>query len=147
MKKSYLILSFLLLSCVNCVIAQEGNKNNITYLVGCEKIPGYNVLTVRTDSVNFDVTKTNAPVLANYEKNKKLYIGGYMVNEKGDSTVIKDIKMYDSSGVVTFKVIGKDFAREITTKTSSNYLLSVSSTTSVFYTEGVGIWKIIKKKI
>jgi hypothetical protein len=147
MKKSYLILTFLLLSLVGAVSAQSDKVNNITYLVGCEKIPGYNVLTVRTDSVNFDITKTNAPVLANYEKNKKLYIGGYMVNEKGDSTIIKDIKMSDSAGVVTFKVIGKDFTRQITTKSSSNYLLSVTPLTSVFYTDGVGIWKINKKKI
>lgn len=126
---------------------KDTEVNYLTYFVGCANIPGYEEIVIKTDTVNFDPMRTKTPVLANYEINKGLYVGGYMFNEKGDSTIITDIKTYDSAGVTVFKVIGKDFTRQFTTKSGNGYILSTSSVVSIFYTEGFGIWKIKKRNV
>lgn len=132
----------LFLFCILC-LSRLNAQNNIIYIVGSDKIPGY---TVKTCFYNLGKTKvsvnTTAPILQVYAKNKKEFIGGTLENDKGEKTIIVDIKIILKNNEAFFTVIGKTFSKSLTSSTGT--ILKEEIMTTTFYTEKNGIWKITR---
>lgn len=125
------------------------NKNSFQYLVGSQKVDGY-AMQVHTYSPSTTIVVTtfsngrSAPILQMYVNNKVDYIGGTLENSKGKTTTITDITLKEKDSTLIFSVIGKDFTMSFTL--SNGAILKEEPNVTVFYTEGVGAWKIFKKK-
>jgi hypothetical protein len=117
----------------------------MTYLIGCDKIDGYAYRT-QEETVNFDVSKQHVPVLSSYVINKRDYVGGWLINSNGDSTVITDIVIISQTREnIVFKVVGKKFSKAIMAIPDGGYILERKKMISKFYSESSGIWTITKK--
>ncbi len=147
MKKTTLFLVLLL----NFLHVNSQTSNNTSYfrsepiyLVGNDSM-GYKKQLFsckEKDNVSFNGIKV--PAIAYFMKNKHEFIGGKILNENDVETSIKNILLYKKSGIVYFKVVGKDFYRYIEIK-DENYFLYFDYKSAIFYSEKYGIWKIFKK--
>jgi hypothetical protein len=127
------------------LLSQAQNKKEIQYLVGSINFPEYKPVTKIVDVSSYTFTSSNvtAPILHYYVHEKKKFIGGTLFDEKGNSTLILNVKLTEVNNVPKFEIVGKDFSRSFTTKTG--IILKEEKAHMVFYTDGVGIWKVNKK--
>lgn len=141
MKKTLTIV--LLLLATTFAIAQS--NTNFSYLVGSTKVSGYAITTCSFDATNYNLpVKSPAPILQIYVLKKDSFIGGTLEDEKGKKTVIKDITLESKDKKDTvFIVTGTGFSRSF--KLTEGAILKEEKGTTVFYTNKIGIWKIIKK--
>lgn len=139
MKKTILTLVFALISVF--VFAQT--KQKFIYLVGSANFPQYD-LKVKEATINSNKkTKSKAPVIVYFEQNKNEYVGGMMVDEKGNKTIIKDIIIYNTDSSSVMLVKGETFSKTLNTKT--DLILKNENDETVFYENKVGAWKIFRK--
>lgn len=119
-------------------------ENYIPYVVGSNKIPGYEV-EMRICSKDSTSVLSNGKRVAGlncliYEKNE--YAGGEMTF-KNDTTVIKDVKLIPIEDGALFTVIGEDFSMSFTLRTG--IILKYENEYAIFNTINKGIWGIRKK--
>ncbi len=131
-------------------IAQTSNNNvdNLPYVVGSESVPGYQIQintvpSVKTENKQKFNNGKNAPILQTYVSNKKQYIGGILESENNEKTIILDILLIEQGSTIKFVITGKKFSRDFTLETG--VILKETDKVTVFYTQGIGIWKIYKK--
>jgi hypothetical protein len=125
----------------------EPDTNSFQYLVGTDKLSGYDLKVCKKQTVVEPVKAfsngRSAPILQVYVINKKNYVGGILENEKGKKTSIKDITLTPKENTLVFTVVGKDFSMSFDLNTGA--LLKEEELVTVFYTEQIGAWKINKK--
>jgi len=141
MKKSLLILC-----CAISMLcsAQSEDKSRITYITGTPKVNGYSIRTCVVDASNLNVTnQAPAPILQFYIASKQKFVGENLIDEKGKVTKITDIKIEPSGKDNIFTVVGKNFSRGF--RLSDGFILLDEKNTIVFYTEGLGVWKVNRK--
>jgi len=151
MKKS--LLTLLCLTTTMFCIAQPDkepivldafNKGQVIYITGTEKVAGYSVETRTCNASSINITsKTPAPILQVYISTKQNFVGEIMTNEKGKKTKITDMKLDQTGKENIFTIVGKDFSMGF--KLSDGFILLDEKNTIVFYTNGVGIWKVNRK--
>ena len=123
------------------------DKTSFQYLLGKQGVTDLKVCSYSTGNEAAKKTFSNgrsAPILQVYVLNKSQYVGGILENEKGKKTVINDIVLAESGKTLLFTVVGKDFSMSFTLERGC--ILKESEDVTVFNTDGVGIWKINKKK-
>lgn len=141
MKKSLLLLFCAISMLCN---AQSEDKSKITYITGTPKVNGYNIKTCVVDASVFNVSnQAPAPILQFYIASKQNFVGQNLIDEKGKVTKITDIKIEPSGKDNVFTVVGKNFSRGF--RLSDGFILLDEKNIIVFYTEGLGIWKINRK--
>jgi hypothetical protein len=142
MKKSLLLV----LCCITSMLcnAQIEDKNKITYITGTPKVSEYSIKTCVVDASIVNVTnQAPAPILQFYIASKQSFIGQNLIDEKGKVTKITDIKIESSGKDNIFTVVGKKFSRGFIL--SDGFILLDEKNTIIFYTEGVGVWKVNRK--
>lgn len=140
--KKVMIAVLLVVAAVTAQAQTPAQMQTVQYLVGCEN-KGY-PLKVETDTINFDSKAHRAPVLYNYVVNKNLYVGGTLVNQRGDSTKIVDIVIEETGPYhVKFTVKGEKFSKTLRTDKES-HILSKTNKLTKFFCAG-DTWTIIKK--
>lgn len=116
----------------------------VPYVVGSTFIPGYD-LEIRTCTVDETITLSNGKRIAGLSFiifEKKEYIGGNLIFN-GDTTKITDILIEPLDSGANFIVKGKDFSMNF--NLSDGCILMLEDSFTVFNTEGIGVWSIIKK--
>lgn len=143
MKKSLFIFLFVFLAS-KIIIAQEPQRQ-ISYMTGSLRVSGYSVLTktMNISSYTFTSESVRAPILQVYVCDKNNFLGGFIEDEKGQTTKILDIKTSTIEGGVKFEVVGEKFSKFLTTQDGE--MLKEEKTYTVFYMPGIGIWTIYKK--
>jgi len=160
-----LLLSFFLLTAMHSTVSaqttassnkavvndtnKEDTKYTFQYLVGTDKVYGYEMKVCKYYPSSVEPLKSfkngkSAPILQVYVMNKSAYIGGVLENEKGKTTIIKDITLAEKDSTLVFKVVGKDFSMSFNLNTGT--ILKEEETVTVFHTDKIGAWKINKKK-
>lgn len=145
--KKVLILFFAVLISTQ-IKAQPKGDNSFEYLVGKKGLAEYDIDVCRyTLPTHFMLNKfsngISAPILQLYVFEKKKFIGGKLENTSGFKTKIINIELREIHNSLVFVVIGKEFNMWFTIESGS--ILKEGPDYTVFYTEGVGIWKIYKK--
>lgn len=146
--KKLLLLTITVIFCSNINAQKEIKQTSSIYLVGCAKIDGYplDIKVYYKKLTKLSNGKTCSPALNDYITNESDYIGGVLKDEKtGKTTKIVSIKLDCSKPSFCFLVKGKDFDKSFTYV--NGYILKETSSNTLFYTEGKGIWKISKKKM
>jgi len=137
----------ILLTLVTSMIcsAQTPQSNQVNYITGSPMVTQYGIKTCSVDISSLNISSvTPAPILQVYVASKNDFIGGVLVNEKGKKTKIKDLTLEKSpTGRSLFTVVGKDFSSGFTL--ADGFILAEEKNEIVFYTDKVGIWKVIKK--
>ena len=129
-----------------CVLTNAQSNEKFNYLTGNEKMPGYSVTTKTCCSNNYNINKEDgAPILQVYVQDKALFVGGEIENTKGEKTKITDLTLKKEDKYSLFTVVGKKFSINLNTKTG--YILKEEKDYTIFYSDGIGIWKIYKNKI
>jgi len=122
------------------------DKGQIIYITGTTKVAGYSVITRTVDATSTKiVSKAPAPILQYYISKKNEFIGGELVNAKGKTTKILDMKFEAQPDRKTdvFTVFGKDFSMSF--KLENGFILSDETSDIVFYVDKSGIWKVKRK--
>ena len=142
MKKMFLMVFCTILF----VFTNAQNKERFNYLTGNEKMPGYTVTTKTCCANNYNINKEDgAPILQVYIQDKGLFVDGEIENVKGEKTKIKDLTLEKFDKYSIFTVKGKKFSINLNTQTG--YILKEEKDYTIFYSDGIGIWKIYKNKI
>lgn len=130
--------------------SNRSEKYTFQYLVGTKDVPGYEMRVCTYSDSNNAVYKPkvfsngkSAPILQMYVENKNKYIGGVLEDSSGNKTAIKDIILVEKGSTLEFTVIGKSFSRKM--ELSSGFLLKETTKETMFFTPGVGPWKILAK--
>lgn len=126
-------------------VTEEDKQNKVTYIIGTTKVAGYSVETRTYNASSLDIENKTAPILQVYLATKDKFVGEYLTNEKGKKTKIVDMKLEPTpTGKDNiFTVIGKDFSMSF--KLTNGFILLDEKNTVVFYTDGVGVWKVNRK--
>lgn len=141
-------LVFLLcLAIMSCTMSSQEHGKQINYLTGSSIIPGYAVVTKTMDIASYTFTSESvrAPILQVYVCDKSKFIGGTLLNEKGEETKILNLKIHDSSGEFKFEVVGEKFSRFL--NLSDGEMLLEDKTHTVFYMPSFGVWTIYRKGV
>jgi hypothetical protein len=128
------------------IIIEGTYKDQVIYITGTTKVAGYSVETRTCNASSLNIgSKTPAPILQVYIATKNNFVGEIMTNEKGKKTKITDIKLEPTpTGKDNiFTVVGKDFSMGF--KLVDGFILLEEKSTIVFYTDGVGVWKVNRK--
>lgn len=142
MKKMFLATLYTIV----CMFSNAQSKEKFNYLTGNEKMPGYAVTTKTCCSNDYSIKKEDgAPILQVYVQDKSLFVGGEIENVKGEKTKITDLTLEKMEKYSVFTVKGKKFS--ISLNTQSGYILKEEKDYTIFYSDGIGIWKIYKNKI
>ena len=153
MKKT--LLALLCVTTMFCKAQLDGKENatidgtykdQVIYITGTAKVAGYSVETRTCNAAYLNITsKTPAPILQVYIATKKNFVGEIMTNEKGKKTKIIDLKLETTPAGKEniFTIVGKDFSMGF--KLVDGFILLEEKNTIVFYTEGVGVWKVNRK--
>jgi hypothetical protein len=96
-------------------------------------------------SYTFTSESVRAPILQVYVCDKFKFIGGVLLNEKGESTKILNIKITDSRDEFRFEVVGEKFSRFLTL--SDGEMLFEDKTHTIFYMPSIGVWTIYRKGV
>lgn len=145
--KKVLIMFFVVLISTQ-ISAQKKEDNSFEYLVGQRGLAEYDFdVCWHTLPSNVKLNKfsngISAPILQVYVFDKKKFIGGKLENSSGLKTEIVNIELREIPKSLIFSVIGRDFNMGFTIEKGA--ILKEEPDYTVFYTEGVGIWKIYKK--
>lgn len=142
MKKMILVTLYTIV----CMFSNAQSKEKFNYLTCNEKMPGYAVTTKTCCSNSYNINKEDgAPILQVYVQDKALFIGGEIENTKGERTKITDLTLKKEDKHSLFTVVGKKFSINLNTQTG--YILKEEKDYTIFYSDGIGIWKIYKNKI
>lgn len=136
---------------IHQVLINDSNQdlNVFSYLVGSEKLVGYDVKIYSYATTDPKIIKTfnngkTAPVLQLYVIDKAKYIGGILEDQNGKTTIIKNITLEEKDSTLLFKVTGEAFSMSFTLSNGS--ILKEEEDLTIFFTDKVGTWKINKKK-
>jgi len=122
----------------------EWGNDDVPYLVGSYRIPGYELET-RICSKEESITLSNGRIVAGLScilLEKTDYVGGTMVFDK-DTTTITNVTVVPVGNGAEFTVSGEDFSMSFTLRTGM--ILRYESNYATFNTENKGIWTINKK--
>lgn len=144
--KTILLTVILLFSTITFKGQNKTNNQewyDFSYIVGHHDIVGYEP-TYCSNKINIKpVIFSNgmsAPVLQYYVANKNKY--AMIENMSGQKTKLKNIILIPIGNTLFFSVVGNDFSMAFTLENGA--ILDETETTTIFYTENVGIWKIYK---
>jgi len=137
----------MLLICMTSMLCNSQTKDSqINYITGSPAVAGYSIKTCSLDASSLGLTSfTPAPILQVYIASKKEFVGGTLIDEKGKKTTITDLTLEKVANTKNsiFTIVGKNFSRGFTL--SDGFILKEESKEIVFYTNKIGIWKVIKK--
>lgn len=136
----------LLITTASMICSAQTKDTQINYITGSPAVAGYSIKTCSLDATPLGLTSfTPAPILQVYIASKSDFVGGTLISEKGKKTTITNLKLEKTpTGKNSmFTIIGKEFSRGFTL--SDGFILKEEGKEIVFYTDKIGIWKVIKK--
>lgn len=139
-------IAVLLMLTASILCNAQSKNSQINYITGSPGIAGYGIKTCSVDVTSFNLASFSpAPILQFYVATKKDFVGGTLIDENGKKTTITDLKIEKmaSGKNAVFTVVGKNFSKGFDLITG--FILKEENKEITFYTDKVGIWKVIKK--